>query len=402
MLPFLYFLNFMISSRLSSLLIYWIAFFTSLCWVPLNADVLSSSGTTPTHAAPAELVQQAQLAQALATSNNLDNAIAKYQRIVKSHPFSKEAADAQFRIAQLLEKKGDYNGSFKAYTTLLKKYPETPHFEEAVAEQINIANSYLRGRKIKLFGIPTFTALERAQEMYETVLLNAPYSKYAALTQFNLGLSLEHQGKTSEAITAYQQLIDKYPTSTICDNALYQIGYVYMSLGMQGNSQDLSALKESQDNFEDFLIQYPNSEKSIQAHDNMDAMMVRECADTLRIARFYDFSKDYKSSAIYYNEVIQKYPQSSSASVAKARLTELKNEVGEDALRIGQQTPLSGSQMALRRKMQVQVETTALATYAGPPKKEITLQPDSTSLPQMRTNFKDITPSSTPLPSSAQ
>jgi outer membrane protein assembly factor BamD len=340
-------------------------------------------------------------AEELAASNQLDLAIHEYQLLVKNHPFSKEAADAQFQSAQLLVKKGDYNGAFKAYTYLLKKYPETPHFEEAVAEQIKIANSYLQGRKIKVFGIPVFTAVERAQEMYETVLANAPYSKYAALTQFNLGLSLERQGKTSEAIAAYQKLIDKYPTSNICDNALYQIGYVYMSLGMRGHSQDLSALKEGENNFEDFLIQYPNNEKLLQARDNINAMLVRECTDTLRIAHFYDFSKDYKSSAIYYNEVIRKYPQTPNASIAKARLAELKNEVGEDALRVGQQTPISGTQMALRRKMQVQVETTALATYSGPPKKEIMSHSDSIPLPEMRTNFKEVIPSSTPIPHSS-
>ena len=364
----------MISSSRLFFFIYFLSFAAFTCWVAPQADSSPSSGAT--------------------NPNNLDLVIHDYQQIVKIHPFSLEAANAQFQIAQLLKKKGDYQGAFKAYTTLLKKYPETSHFEEAVAEQINIANAYLQGRKIKLFGIPTFTALERAQEMYETVLSNAPYSKYASLTQFNLGLSLERQGKTSEAISAYQQLIDKYPTSNICDNALYQIGYVYMSLGIRGNSQDLSALKEGQDNFEDFLIQYPNSEKLIQARDNINSMMVRESTDTLRIARFYDFSKDYKSSAIYYNEVISKYPQSLNASIAKARLTELKNEFGADALRVAQPTPMSGTQMALRRKMQVQVETTALATYTGPPKKEITLQPDSMSLPEMRTNFKEVTPHS--------
>ncbi|MDH4469550.1 MAG: outer membrane protein assembly factor BamD [Verrucomicrobiae bacterium] len=376
-------------------------FFPRISLLLLLSVLLSSFLLGASAAEDTSSNSEASIAEELVASNQLDSAIHQYQLIVKNHPFSKDAADAQFQTAQLLVKKGDYNGAFKAYTYLLKKYPETPHFEEAVAEQIKIANSYLQGRKIKIFGIPAFTALERAQEMYETVLANAPYSKYAALTQFNLGLALERQGKTTEAIAAYQKLIDKYPTSNICDHALYQIGYVYMSLGMQGHSQDLSALKEGENNFEDFLIQYPNNEKLLQARDNIDAMVVRECTDTLRIARFYDFSKDYKSSAIYYNEVIRKYPQTPNALIAKARLAEIKNEVGEDALRIGQQTPISGAQMALRRKMQVQVETTALATYDGPPKKEIMPHSDTTPLPQMRTNFKEVTPSSAPTHSSS-
>lgn len=330
-------------------------------------------------------------ANELASSNQLDQAITAYRQVVKSHPFSKNAAVAQFQVAQLLYQKGDYNNSFKAYTYLLKKYPETSHFEEAVAEQIKIANSYLQGRKkINFIGMPLFSGVERSQEMYETILATAPYSKYAGLTQFNLALSLERQGKAMEAIAAYQKLIDKYPTSSICDDALYQIGYVYMSLGMTGHSQDLSALKEAQNNFDDFLIQYPNSEKMLQAQDNMKTMLNRESGDTLRIARFYDFSKDYRSAAVYYNEVIRKFPQTTDASISKARLAELKSEFGEEALRFGQH-PVAGNQIALRRRLQSHVETAALPTYDGPPKKEITNEPSS-SKPEMRTDFKEVQP----------
>src|SRR3990167_1997304 len=303
---------------------------------------LEAASSSVSDSAESELV----LANQMAAEEASEKVINAYKQIVKEHPFSKAAAAAQFQVAQLLKTRGDLMGSFKAYTYLLKKYPETPHFEEAVAEQIKIANAYLQGKRIKFLGVPTFTSMERAQEMYETILSNAPYSKYAALTQFNLGLSFERQGKAEEAIAAYQKLIDKYPTSDLCDGALYQIGYVYMRLGMVGKSQDLSALKEAHNSFEDFQIQYPNNEKMLQAHDNMAHLKVREGTDTLNIAHFYDFSKDYRSAAIYYNEVIRKFPQTADAKAAKTRLEELKAEVGEESLRSGQHKPQSGSDLA--------------------------------------------------------
>ncbi len=349
-------------------------------------------------AAPTEDLSATQeLAEAnkIEASGDAEKALALYKSLVKEHPFSQKAGEAQFQVARLLLQRGDDNGSFKAYTYLLKKYPDTPHFEEAVAEQIKIANAYLQGKKVKLFGVPAFTVVERAEDMYGTILMTAPYSKYAALTQFNLGLSLERQGKAMEAVAAYQKLIDKYPTSSICDNALYQIGYVYMSLGMVGRSQDLSALKDAQNSFDDYLVQYPNSEKSLQAYDNVNAMQSREAQDILRIARFYDFSKNYRASSVYYNEVIRKFPQTKDGAIAKARLAEIKNEVGEAALRPGA-VPLTGPQAAAARKLQGAVETTALSDYDGPPKKEILSNPDSKNLPEMRTNIKEVQPGSVP------
>ncbi len=334
-------------------------------------------------------------AQATATAGNLDEAICQYRQLVRAYPFTKNAAEAQFQVAQLLQKKGDFEASFKEYTKLLNKYPDTPHFEDAVAEQVIMANAYLKGKRVKIFGIPAFASMEKAEEMYQAILSTAPYSRYAPLVQFNLGLSLERQGKGNEAVAAYQKLIDKYPNSSISNIALYQVGYVYMRVGMGGKSQDLSALKEAQNNFEDFLVQYPNDEKSFQANDNMKSMVHRESEDIMRIARFYDFSKNYQASAIYYNEVIRKFGQTQEATDAKARLAELKDLVGEDALRSGQQKPLSGAQLAFRRKLQAQVESTGLASYDGPAKNLIKAKDQQMTLPEMKANIKEVEPSST-------
>ena len=78
--------------------------------------------------------------------------------------------------------------------------------------------------------------------MYEAILKNAPYSIYAPITQFNLGLAFERQKAIKQARDAYQTVLDKYPNSDVCDDALYQIAYIYMRLGLTSSSQDLSAL----------------------------------------------------------------------------------------------------------------------------------------------------------------
>ena len=234
--------------------------------------------------------------------------------------------------------------------------------------------------------------MEKAEEMYRAILKVSPYSKHAAITQFNLGLAIERQGRAQEAIVEYQKVLDKYPNSPACPSASYQIGYVFMRLGTTGKSQDLSALKESQNSYQDFLLQYPDSEKVQQAGQNMKSMISRESEDTLRIARFYDFSKNFKSSAIYYNDVIRRFPQSAEASVAKNRLDELKALYGEDALRIGQERPESAERLEERRRLQAQVETPALANYAGPSGKQITGDEASLPRPEMKGDVRDTQP----------
>ena len=336
--------------------------------------------------------EQLAAADSLADSGDSEKAITVYRFVAKTYPKSKEAQVAQFRMAKQLTEKGDFEAAFKEYQNLLKKYPETPSFEESVADQITIANAFLQGRKVKMLGLRLAPSMEKAEEMFTAILKVAPYSKHAPITQFNLGLALEKQGKAQEAIAAYQKVLDKYPNSPACSSAAYQLGYVYQRLGMTGKSQDVSALKEAQNNYQDFLLQYPNSEKVPQAGENMKTMLGRECADTLRIARFYDFNKDFKAASIYYNDVLRRFPQSAEANSAKARIDELKALYGDDALRVGQERPETGERLAERRRLQSQVEATALANYDGPPRKEIVGEDTPLPQPQMKGDMRDARP----------
>jgi outer membrane protein assembly factor BamD len=319
-------------------------------------------------------------------------AIDIYQRALKKYPLAPEAANAQYRVAELLEATGDLSRAFNAYQALLTRYPDTPNFERAVAAQVTIANKYLQGRQQKFLGVNVGNSAKRAQEMYSNIISNAPFSKYAPIAQFNLGLAYEKQSIPFDAIKSYQKVLDTYPNSDVCDDALYQIGYVYMRIGLAQQSQDLSSLTAARNTFEDFLIEYPNSEKVPQAKENMTKLGLQEAGDVYHIAKFYEFTKDFRSSVIYYNDVIRRQPSTKEAELAKSRIEELRSQYGDDALRVGTEKAETGEKAALRRRLQAQVETSSLSDYAGPPKRDIVPDELPAQKPQMRTNVDDLKP----------
>jgi outer membrane protein assembly factor BamD len=233
---------------------------------------------------------------------------------------------------------------------------------------------------------------EIAQHMYEKILASAPFGRYAPIVQFNLGLAYERQGRVPDAVQAYQTLIDKYPNSSIVNNAQYQIAYVYMRVGLSKNSQDLSALLQAQDYFQDYALQYPHNGRNIQIQKNLRSIENKESIDLYNIARFYDRNRNFQAAAVYYNDVILQHPSSSQATLAKTRLQAIRSEFGDDVLQIGPQKPETGRVGAIRRRSQAQVETKGLADYAGPSSKD--LPPDELPLakPQMRTGERDIQP----------
>jgi len=326
-------------------------------------------------------------------SGDTTQALAAYRRFLRNFPTSPLASKAQFRVAELLEASGDLNKAFDAYQTLLTQYPDTPDFEKAVAKQVLIANAFLGGKKLSFFGLDIVPATERAEQMFTSIIKNSPFSKNAPIAQFNLGLTFEKQLKTREAASAYQLVLDKYPTSSIADDALYQIAYIYMQIGRSGRSEDLSSLILAKNTFEDFLLQYPNSEKVPQARDNLTSIGSKEALDILAIAKFYDRNKNYRAAAIYYNDVIRRQPKSKDAEEARDRVTELRNQVGDDVLRSGPERAETGEKVALRRRLQAQVETPALADFNGPSRRDIV--PDELPIvtkPRLRTDMRDVQP----------
>jgi outer membrane protein assembly factor BamD len=336
-------------------------------------------------------------AEDLYAARNYEGALIAYKRFLKTYPRSNLASKAQLQVADLLLIQGRWSAAFDAYQKLITTYPNTPEFEGAVARQVLIANSYLDLSRIMVLGysvpVPGITGAERAQKMYEAILKNAPFSIYAPIVQFNLGLAFERLKAIKQARDAYQRVLDKYPNSDVCDDALYQIAYIYMRLGLTSSSQDLSALVLSKETFEDFLLQYPKSEKAPQARDNLATIGRTEAGNLLDIAQYYDWSKNYKAAIVYYNDIIRKQPKSADAETAKTRIEELRSQFGDDILRVGSERAESGEKLALRRRLQAQVETCALSDYNGPPKREIV--PDELPVvkqPRLRTEGRDVQP----------
>jgi outer membrane protein assembly factor BamD len=264
-----------------------------------------------------------------------------YRLVVRRFPRSDIAAHAQYRSGQVYERTGDLQRAFNEYQALVEKYPRSTDFEPALQAEYNIAKAYLDGKRVTLYGVPTLPSMTKAQAMFEKIVRNAPYSRFAPLAQFGVGQALEKTGAITPAINAYQQVVDRYPNSDVADSAMYQIGYVYFRASRATGYDETSAVR-SQEAFEDFLLKYPNSDKAPQARDNLQILQGRKTQDFYNIARYYDKQKKYKAAYTYYNEVVQQQPDSQQAQRAKARMDQLRAKVGEQALTIGTEKPQVG------------------------------------------------------------
>jgi outer membrane protein assembly factor BamD len=306
------------------------------------------------------------------------------------------APGAGFRAAQLFEEVHDYTNAADSYRYIVEKYPSSPHFDDAIEGQFRVGEMYLNGRKIKLLGISMGNSLEKAVEIFAAVIRTAPYGKYTARAQFDIGLAREKQKITDAAISAYQAVAEKFPNDILAPNAQYQIGYIWMNIAKAG-TKDIDATAKARTAFEDFLFRFPNSEKAPQARANLEYLSRKQTSSAFDIAKYYDKQKHYRAAVIYYNEVIRQQPGSTESDRAKKRIDQIKAKVGEKAL-----LPVGEDQRAVAQKKSGTGGTASSESHSGagsaPPPTPLPPAESDTSLPPAASLLPDTTtaPSSGP------
>ena len=270
-------------------------------------------------------------AQAAEKEGNKSRAIHAYGTLVRKHPKDALAAGAEFRRAQLLEEAHDYLKAADSYRNVVEHYPKFDRFDDAIEAQFRIGEMYLHGKKAKFLGMPIANALDRSVDIFAAIIRTAPYGKYTARAQFNIGLAREKQGSNDAAIQAYQAVIDKFPDEPVAADAQYQLGYVWFRAAKTG-TKDAAAAKNAKIGFQDFLFKHPNSEKAAQAREDMKMLDTKQTANAFQVAKFYDKQKNYRAAVIYYNDVIRQQPGSREGDEAKKRVDQLRAKFGDQAL----------------------------------------------------------------------
>jgi outer membrane protein assembly factor BamD len=268
------------------------------------------------------------IGQVAEQEGNSKRAIKAYKTLVRRHPKDALAASALYRAGVLTEKANDLYGAADLFRRLVERYPSSPHFDEAIEGQFRVGEAYLAGKKVKLLGIPIATSADRAVEIFAAVIRTAPYGKYTARAQFDIGLGREKQHLNDAALQAYQAVVDKFPDDSLAADAQYQIGYIWWMAAKQG-TRDLAATKNARTAFQDFLFRYPNSEKAPQARANLQLLENKQTASAFNVAKFYDKQKQYRAAVIYYNEVIREQPGSVESERAKKRIDQLRAKLGD-------------------------------------------------------------------------
>ncbi|HXG48384.1 MAG TPA: outer membrane protein assembly factor BamD [Methylomirabilota bacterium] len=272
---------------------------------------------------------QLEVAQAAFDQKDFALAAKAARRVVSTWPFSDYAPKAQYLLGRSYEELRQDERAFKAYQRLIERYPRLDNYDEVVRRQKIIADRFLNGQWFKVFNyVPLFPSMDKTIQMYEQILKNGPYNEVAGQTQLNIGQAHENRmvKDYAAAAKAYERAADRYAGQPEGVEGLYRLALAYNKQARTAE-YDQNVAAQAIATFTDFSVLHPDDARVAEAQKIIASLRTEQARGAFEIARYYERHNRWQGAVIYYNDVLNKDPESKYAQEARARIAAINKRL---------------------------------------------------------------------------
>jgi tol-pal system protein YbgF len=202
----------------------------------------------------------------------------------------KNQADFENRFTQLATDVQVIQGSVEENTHRMAELTENSDDHDAAIQEMSRRLDNLEAMKG-----------EEARKQQEMPVPSGGAAASTPSELYNQSYKDYMSGNYDLAIEGFYNYLRQSPTGNLAPNALYWIGECYYSKGDYSKSVTV---------FESVTIDYPKSDKIVSAF--------------LKMGYGYEKLKNNDMAKLYFKKVVEQFPYSQEASLAKVRLTDLK------------------------------------------------------------------------------
>ena len=145
---------------------------------------------------------------------------------------------------------------------------------------------------------------------YQTLINTYPDSEYLAKAKLGVADSYFKEGGTSnitEAVQEYKDFITFFPFLDEAAYAQMQVAMAHYRM-MEKPDRDRTQAENAEDEFQTFLLKYPQSPLVPKAEQNLREVQEILADSQYRVARFYYLKLNYPASAARLVDLTQRYP----------------------------------------------------------------------------------------------
>ncbi|GAB4544134.1 MAG: hypothetical protein Tsb0013_01020 [Phycisphaerales bacterium] len=203
------------------------------------------------------------------------------------------------------------------YERLIRSFPQSPHFVTAIDRETRIADLYLEGLKLRLFGFRLVDGEDIAIELLIRAQERLPGSAIAEAASVRIADYYYAKREMRLARDAYEVYLENYPSGPNRIHAERRLIYADMAR-FKGPRYDGSALQDVRLRIQDFAERYPAEAAASGINEGLIARIDEStAAQLLESARWYLRQDDEPATRYVLKRLIRAHPDTISAQRAR-------------------------------------------------------------------------------------
>lgn len=248
-------------------------------------------------------------------------------------PHTNEGIESKFYLGVSQFYLGEYEFANQAFTDYLKCTNNPDHLEDAIKFKFYVAEAFRSGAKRRIMGWKYFPAWldasEEAIETYDEIISAFPCHPLALDSLFAKGNLLWSMEDYRGAVDAFMTLIRRFPKEEKAPESYLMVSRVYLDqAAKEFQNPDILALADL--NLKKFDHDFPTDERLDEAKHYVQLVKEVFAKGLYTTGRFYERIKKPSASILYYQNAIERFPDTDIASRCRNRLSKIGVDIAVD------------------------------------------------------------------------
>lgn len=229
-----------------------------------------------------------------------------------------------FMEAEMLFAEAKFVRAVRGYDKFLAKFPRSELYEAALDRQFSIATAFLAGQKrpvLKVFKIRGYAEGEKIMDRIGDRAGEAPIARKAAVA---VAKGYEERTKFNEAYYKWSEILSRWPTGQTGKGALLSMARCKHA-GHRGEKYSASNLISAKSYYENFKLRYPKDAEELNVDERLKQINEQLAYKQFSIGRYYQRTGSKQAANLYYQMVVDKWPKSTAAKMARAAMKDEKS-----------------------------------------------------------------------------
>jgi outer membrane protein assembly factor BamD len=194
---------------------------------------------------------------------------------------------------------------------------------------------------------------DQAIKSFSDVIFNYPGSRYAADAQYYLSLSYFEKKDYYQATIELEFFINNFAASPYIEPAIAHLALAYLR-SAPSVQRDQTQMLKAQALIEEALDRFPDSKFRAEIEKAQAELLDRFASKDYKAAILYFRAREYEAAKIYFQHILDEYPQTSWAAKAKLSLATCYTETNakEQARQILEELVNDDSNPEIQKKAQ--------------------------------------------------